>query len=106
MQQDAATAESKIAILTLAIEQRVVIGARYNAEGVELWPHQLIERNGATYVRAVNPAKSRLRDEPATLGLFHLGGLSDLALKPAQFEPLPSEATTPARTGDEVVATI
>lgn len=106
MQQDGPTLEDKVAILSLAIGQRVVVGARYNDKTIELWPHQLIERHGATYLRAVNPAKSRLRDDPATLGLFHLSGLSDLALKQAQFEPLPPDAIAPAREGDAVVTTI
>lgn len=106
MQHEVDTPEGKAAICALAIERRLVLTARYNGVEVELHPHQLVERNGTTYLRAVNPAKSRRVDEDPALGFFHLGGIGDLALKPAVFEPLPAEATAPARDDDTVLATL
>jgi len=96
----------KIAICTLAIEKRAAVRATYNGAEIELHPHQVVERNGAPYLRATNPAKARRHDEDPALGFFHLGGLSDLTLCGHSFEPLADAQTAPARPTDTVLATI
>ncbi len=95
-----------IALCTLAIERRAAVRVRYNGGIIELHPHQLVERNGATYLRAVNPAKARRSDEELSLGLFHLAGLSDLTLCGHGFEPLEGSMIEPARSTDRTVATV
>lgn len=106
MQHDTNTSEGKAALCGLAIECRVALGARYNGAEVELHPHQVVERNGAMYLRAVNPAKGRRVDEDPALGLFHLDGLSDIALRQKTFDPLPVEAIAAARSTDVVRVSI
>ncbi|ANY21186.1 hypothetical protein A6F68_02694 [Tsuneonella dongtanensis] len=101
MQQD-----EKIALCSLAIDRRAALKATYNAIPIECHPHQLIERNGTVYLRAFNPAKSRLETDDAALGMFHLGGLSDLSLCGYAFEPLPPAAASTQRSDDKVLVSL
>lgn len=98
--------DDKIAICSLAIEHRAALKATYNAAPIECHPHQLIERNGTVYLRAYNPAKSRMEGEDPALGLFHLGGLSDIALCGHAFEPIAAAVEVSPRTDDRVLVTV
>jgi hypothetical protein len=106
MQHETETIEGRAAICSLAIERRLVLAARYNGAEIELHPHQLVERNGVAYLRAVNPAKSLRSDEISALGFFHLGGLGELALRPRTFDPLPPASLEAVRDTDVVLATL
>lgn len=106
MQQSSTAANDSKAVCAVAIAARAVVEATYNGTAVELHPHQLIERNDAVYLRAVNPAKSVRNGESASLGLFNLAGLSDLKIVGRAFEPLPSGSLEMARPSDKVIETI
>lgn len=98
--------DPKVALCALAIDRRAAIRACYNGKAVELHPHQIIDRKGLAYLRAVNPAKARRSDEAPALGLFHLGGLSDLTLCGHGFEPLDRALVAPVRGTDTVLASL
>lgn len=106
MHNQPADAEIKIALCTLAIERRAAVKASYNGEVIELHPHQLVERNGLPYLRAINPAKARRVDEAPSLGFFHLGGLTELTLCGHSFDPIDPALTAPARETDTVLASL
>lgn len=94
------------AVVGQAMHERLMIRAIYNASELTLAPHQIVLRNDALYLGAVNPKKNRRVDEEPSLGYFKLDGLSDLALTDERFEPLPAEACGPAREGDQVIVAL
>lgn len=81
-----------------------MISAVYNANTLTLAPHQIILRNDAFYLGAVNPNKNRRVDEDPSLGYFKIDGLSQVGLTEDSFEPLPPEACVPAREDDRIIA--
>lgn len=94
------------AVLAEAMRKRLMISVVYNSSTLTLAPHQVVLRNEALYVCAVNPHKSRRVDEDPALGYFKIEGLSHISLTEETFEPLPSEACLPAREDDRVIASI
>ena len=94
------------AVLGEAIQKRRMIRATYNSSELSLAPHQIVLRNNAFYLGAVNPKKSRLSDEEPSLGYFKVDGLSGVALTEDGFEALPVHACAPAREGDQVIVAL
>ena len=105
MQQNSSLAEVQ-AVLTEAMDRRLMITAIYNGATLTLAPHQIVLRNDAFYLGAVNPKKSRLADEEPSLGYFKVDGLSDVMVRDENFQALPPEACAPAREGDRVIAAL
>lgn len=85
-----------------AISERLVVSAVYNGANVAIQPYILLIRNGALYVGAYNPAKSRRHDAAPSLGLFNIAGFSDLVVG-HEFSPIPEIAIGAPRDGDHVV---
>ena len=106
MQQGTIRNDEIVGVCTVAIRARAVLKATYNGAEMTLHPHQLVERNDATYLRAVNPAKNRREDEEAALGFYHLAGMSEVVLEGRQFEPLAEERLAPARETDRVIESV
>ena len=98
--------QHNVEVCRVAIGALASLSAEYNGSTIELHPHQLVERNGATYLRAINPAKTRRADEPPSLGMFHLAGLANLRLTGEPFEPMPVGDLAAARPEDRVIATV
>ena len=106
MQQEALPSDPTVGVCAIAIRARAVLKATYNGAEMTLHPHQLVERNEAIYLRAVNPAKNRREDEDAALGFYHLAGMGDVVLEGRQFEPLAADRLAPARETDRVIETV
>lgn len=98
--------ETAEAVVGQAMNERLMIRAIYNAAELTLAPHQIVLRNDALYLGAVNPKKNRRVDEDPGLGYFKLDGLSELSLTDERFEPLPAEACAPVRAGDRVIVAL
>ncbi len=94
------------AVLGEAMRERTMVSATYNSSPLTLAPHQIVLRNNAFYLGAVNPNKSRRVDEDPALGYFKIDGLSDIALTRENFEPIPAEACAPVREGDQVIVAL
>lgn len=94
------------AVIGEAIRERRLISGTYNSSRLTLAPHQIILRNEAFYLGAVNPNKARRHDEEPTLGYFKIDGLTDVKITPDTFEALASEALIPTRDGDRVIVTL
>lgn len=94
------------AVLAEAMRKRLMISAVYNSSTLTLAPHQIVLRNDAFYLGAVNPNKARRHDEEPTPGYFKIDGLSQVSLTEETFEPLPPEACLPAREDDRVIASL
>ncbi|MBX7536752.1 WYL domain-containing protein [Qipengyuania flava] len=94
------------AVLGEAMRERTMISATYNSSTLKLAPHQIVLRNNAFYLGAVNPNKSRRVDEDPALGYFKIDGLSDIALTREGFDPIPAENCAPVREGDQVIVAI
>lgn len=94
------------AVIADAMRERRMVSAIYNSGELRLAPHQVVLRNGAFYLGAFNPAKSRRVDEEPSLGHYKLEGLSGLTLLDEVFEPLADSALGPARPDDVVIASI
>ncbi len=91
------------ALIAAAIASRRMIRARYNATDLTLAPHQIILRNNALYLGALNPAKARRSDELPALGHFKIDGLSDIGLTEQSFVALPPEFCTLPRETDQLI---
>ena len=91
------------ALVAAAIASRRMIRARYNSSELTLAPHQIILRNNALYLGALNPAKARRSDELPSLGHFKIDGLSDIDMTEESFVALPPEFCVPPREGDQLI---
>ena len=94
------------AVLAEAMRKRLMISAVYNSSTLTLAPHQIVLRNDAFYLGAVNPNKARRHDEEPTPGYFKIDGLTDVKITPETFEALHPEAMAPTRDGDRVIVTL
>lgn len=90
-------------IIAHAIQNRQMIRARYNSTDLHLAPHQIILRNNALYLGALNPAKKIRSDEMPSLGHFKIDGLSDIGLTEERFESLPPESCQLPREDDQLI---
>lgn len=94
------------AVLGEAMRERRLVRATYNSAQLTLAPHQIVLRNEAFYLGAVNPNKGRRVDEDPALGYFKIDGLSQVTMAEEVFEPLPADACVPPRPDDRVIAAL
>jgi hypothetical protein len=88
-----------------AIVLRRTISAQYNGGEMLLAPHRMFSRHGDLFVSALNLRKNWRSEEERRLGHFKLDGLSNAAMMPEAFEPLPAnENTLPRETDQEVLS--
>jgi len=86
-----------------AIVLRRTICAEYNGGEMLLAPHRMFSRHGELFVSALNLRKNWRSEEERRLGHFKLDGLSNTAMTPDAFEPLPAnENVLPRETDEEV----
>jgi len=70
-----------------------------------LAPHRMFSRHGELFVSALNLRKNWRSEEERRLGHFKLDGLSNTAMTPDAFEPLPAnENVLPRETDEEVLS--
>lgn len=105
MQQSQQTEVDRLDVIVQAIRSKNTLQAQYNGTALTIEPYQVIVRNNAFYLGAINPQKKRRHDELPSLGFFRISGLTQLEHGDT-FEPDVSIASGPDREGDHVVLSI
>jgi hypothetical protein len=105
MQQPQQTEADRLDVIVQAIRSMNTLQAQYNGTALAIEPYQVIVRNNAFYLGAINPQKKRRHDELPSLGFFRISGLTQLE-HAETFEPDMSVASGPSREGDHVVLSI
>ena len=72
--------EAAAEIFREAIARRRCVQATYNKRAMVLAPHQLFERHGDLYLRAVTVEIDAQKPREARLGTFTLSGLREVAI--------------------------
>jgi hypothetical protein len=70
-----------------AIARKRCVGGTYNKREMILAPHQMFERHGDLFVRAVTVEIDGQKPREAKLGTFKLSGLKDVAITRKLFRP-------------------
>ena len=95
------------ALVGEGIARKLCVSAVYNRRALILAPHQLVERHGELYVRAVTVAIDGQKPREAKIGTYKLSGLRDVQATRKLFRPQAEllDAAQP-HIADSVVAAI
>ena len=100
-------AEAAAEIFREAIARKRCVQAVYNKRRMILAPHQLFERHGDLFVRAVTVEIDAQKPREAKLGTFKLSGLRELAITRKLFRAQPDlVAAAEPHAADTVVTAI
>ena len=100
-------AEAAAEIFREAIARKRCVQAVYNKRGMILAPHQLFERHGDLFVRAVTVEIDGQKPREAKLGTFKLSGLRELAITRKLFRAQPHlVAAAEPHAADTIVTAI
>ena len=80
-------AEAFAAVFREAIARKRCVAATYNKRRVILAPHQMFERHGDLFARAVTVEIDGQKPKEAKLGTFKLAGLRDVEITRKLFRP-------------------
>jgi hypothetical protein len=95
------------AALREGIARKRCVSAVYNKRQVIVAPHQLFERHGDLFIRAVTVEIDGQKPREAKLGTFKLSGLREVAITRKLFRPQPDLlAAAEPHVADKVLAAV